>query len=102
MYMPLNVDIKRCVVFGGEREEGLQKTEKMAVFADDLLIVPETRDAPDQIHLEAGPLQRVPESLSLSEPRVVPVAPEPARADNVADYVEGATFVTSDLEDESA
>ncbi|MFB6347038.1 MAG: bifunctional precorrin-2 dehydrogenase/sirohydrochlorin ferrochelatase [bacterium] len=101
MYMPFMVDVERAVVFGGERDEGLQKTEKMAVFADELLVVPETDDAPSEITLEAGPLERVPESLSLEESRTIPVADEPASQDNIPGYVEGATFVTSDLEDES-
>jgi len=101
MYMPLMIDLERVVVFAGERDEGLQKTEKLAVFADDLLIVPEDDTAPERIVLEAGPLERVPESLSLEERREIPVAPEPAAAENISDYIEGATFVTSDLEDES-
>lgn len=99
MYMPFMVDVRKAVVFGGERDEGLQKTEKMAVFADELLVVPETSEAPGEIRLEAGPLERVPESLSLDEPRTVPVAEEPATKQNVSGYVDGATFVTSDLED---
>mgnify|MGYP006425682579 CR=1 FL=1 len=99
MYMPLMIDIKKCVVFAGEREEGLQKTEKMAVFADELLVVPEDESAPSSIRLEAGPLDRVPESLSLKEVREIPVADKPATAENIGTYIEGATFVTSDLED---
>lgn len=101
MYMPFMINVQRAVVFGGEREEGLQKTEKMAMFTDELLVVPETDDAPDTIELDAGPLQRVPESLSLDEPRSVPVASEPAESGNLAEYVGNATFVTSDLEDEA-
>lgn len=99
MYMPFMIDVQRAVVFGGEREEGLQKTEKMAVFADELLVVPETNSAPESIELDAGDLQRVPESLTLDEPRSIPVASEPARAENLEEYITGATFVTSDLED---
>lgn len=99
MYMPFMVDVRRAIVFGGEREEGLQKTEKMAVFADDLLVVPESDSAPESIELDEGPLRRVPESLNLEEPRSVPVAPEPARSENLEKYITGATFVTSDLED---
>lgn len=99
MYMPFMIDVRRAVVFGGEREEGLQKTEKMAVFADELLVVPETEPAQESIELDAGPLQRVPESLSLDEPRSVPVASEPARSENLDEYITGATFVTSDLDD---
>lgn len=97
--MPLSVDIRRAVVFGGEREEGLQKTEKLAVFADDLLVVPETADAPSRIRLPEGPLHRVPETLSLDEERIIPVAEEPASKANIPGFVEGATFVSSDLED---
>lgn len=101
MYMPFMVDVKRAVVFGGERDEGLQKTEKMAVFADELLVVPESEDAPSRIELDAGPLNRVPERLSLDEPRSIPVADEPASFESIPEYVSGATFVTSDLEDPS-
>lgn len=101
MYMPFMVDIKKAVVFGGERDEGLQKTEKMAVFADELLVVPEDDQAPDSIRLEEGPLRRVPESLELKEDRIIPVADSTADASNIEKFIEGATFVTSDLEDES-
>lgn len=99
-YMPLAVDMKNVIVFGGEREEGLQKTEKLAVFADKLLVVPETDEAPDEIVLESGPLNRVPESLSMEERRVIPVASEPASRETIPGYLEGhLSFVTSDLED---
>jgi precorrin-2 dehydrogenase/sirohydrochlorin ferrochelatase len=101
MYMPFMIDVSRAVVFGGERDEGLQKTEKMAVFADELLVVPESTEAPSEIVLEKGPLNRVPESLSLDETRRIPVADQPASEETLGDYIEGATFVTSDLEDES-
>ncbi len=101
MYMPLMIDVERAVVFGGERDEGLQKTEKMAVFADELLVVPESEDAPSEIRLGTDPLTRVPESLSLDKPRSIPVASSPANENNIAEYVSGATFVTSDLEDET-
>lgn len=101
MYMPLMVDVKKAVVFGGERDEGLQKTEKLAVFADELLVVPETDNAPSEIQLEEGSLDRVPESLSLKEPRRIPVADNPATPNTIPGYVEGATFVTSDLENDS-
>lgn len=99
MYMPLSVNVRRAVVFGGEREEGLQKTEKLAVFADELLVVPETAEAPGEIRLPEGALHRVPENLHLPEERIVPVADEPAREDNIPGFVEGASFVSSDLED---
>ncbi len=99
MYMPLNIDVRQAVVFGGEREEGLQKTEKMSVFADELLVVPESDSAPNSIELGQGPLRRVPESLSLDEPRSIPIAPEPARPENLEEYISDATFVTSDLKD---
>lgn len=101
MYMPFMIDVRRAVVFGVERDEGLQKTEKMAVFADELLVVPESEDAPPEIVLEAGSLNRVPESLSLDERRRVPVADRPASKESIDEFVEGATFLTSDLEDES-
>lgn len=97
--MPLSVDVRRAVVFGGERKEGLQKTEKLAVFADELLVVPESEDAPSEIRLPEGALHRVPENLHLEEERIVPVADEPASETNIPGFVEGATFVSSDLED---
>lgn len=100
MYMPLMVDLHRVVIFAGERGEGLQKTEKLAVFADELLVVPETSGAPSEIHLPEGPLNRVPESLSLGSPRRIPVAPDPASRESIPDHLDGATFVTSDLADE--
>ncbi|MFB6356179.1 MAG: bifunctional precorrin-2 dehydrogenase/sirohydrochlorin ferrochelatase [bacterium] len=100
MYMPLMIDLERVVVFGGEREEGLQKTEKLAVFADELIVVPESNEAPEEIVLEQGPLNRVPESLELAERRVIPIHEEPVATQNIPELIEGATFVTSDLEDE--
>lgn len=100
MYMPLLVDLRDVVVFAGERDEGLQKTEKMAVFADELLIVPEQTVTASHLHLDSGPLNRVPESLSLEEPREVPVHPRPAHEVDVRELVRGRSFVTSDLEDE--
>lgn len=101
MYMPLLIDLQDVVVFAGERDEGLQKTEKLAVFSDNLLIVPEQELEADVLRLEKGPLERVPESLSLDEPREVPIHPETARDVDIEEMVQGRSFVTSDLDNEA-
>ena len=42
MFMPLNVCLRRVVLFGAERGEGREKLDKLARFADEILAVPET------------------------------------------------------------
>ncbi len=101
MYMPLMIDVRRAVVFGGERGEGLQKTEKLSVYADELLVVPESVFPAEFILLAAGRLPHVGEELSLGTERRVPVAAEAAAAGNAGRFIEGATFVVSDLRDRS-
>lgn len=98
MYMPLMIDIKKAVVFGGERGEGLQKIQKLAVYADELLCVPEAPTA-SPIVLEAGVQPLTEPTMILPARRLVPVAPEPASLANFATYCQGATFVSSDLLD---
>ena len=104
MYMPLMVDLKRVTVFGGERGEGLQKTQKLASFADELLVVSEGPVVRASIDLPAGPQSELRENLPLRAPRSVPVHPRRA-ADltdaDLATLVTGRSFVVSDLEDRS-
>jgi siroheme synthase (precorrin-2 oxidase/ferrochelatase) len=99
MYMPLMVDIKRAVVFAGERGEGLQKTQKLALFADELLVVSESPPATAEIVLPAGKLSEVNEDLRLKTERRVPVHPVAAAQADLDALIAGATFVTSDLAD---
>ena len=101
MYMPLMIDLKKVVVFGGERGEGLQKTEKLARYADDLLVVPEGCFEGEAILLDAGPLPHVGERLSLERERRIAVAAEPAAPANIERFIANATFVVSDLADRS-
>ena len=54
VYMPLMIDLRKVVVLGGERGEGLQKVPKFAVFTDRLIVVPEAPYPHDQIILAAG------------------------------------------------
>jgi len=97
--MPLMIDLKRVVIFGGERGEGLQKAEKLSLFADELLVVPESPYPHRNIDLAAGRLPHVGENLHRSTPRSIPVAAEPASILNAARYIAGANFVVSDLAD---
>ncbi len=99
MYMPLMVDIKKAVVFAGERGEGLQKTQKLALFADELLVVSEAVPTAAEIVLPPGQPSEVAEKLLLKTERRVPVHPVRATDADLDALVAGATFVTSDLAD---
>jgi len=99
LYMPLMVDIKRAVVFAGERGEGLQKTQKLALFADELLVVSEAPPSSPEIVIPPGKPSEVNENLVLKAERRVPVHPVRAADADLDALVAGATFVTSDLAD---
>jgi len=99
MYMPLMVDIQRAVVFAGERGEGLQKTQKLALFADELLVVSEAAPSSGEIVIPAGKPSEVNENLLLPAERRVPVYPLRAAEADLDALIAGATFVTSDLTD---
>ena len=99
MYMPLMVNIQRAVVFAGERGEGLQKTQKLAVFADELLVVAEALPTSLEIIVPAGRPSEVNENLVLKAERRVPVHSLPAAEADLDALIAGATFVTSDLTD---
>lgn len=99
MYMPVMVDIKSVVVFGGERGEGLRKTEKLAVYADRLTVVPEGPDIPARIVLESGRLPHVTEDLSLPNRCVVEVVQERATIEDVGRHIMGRSLVVSALSD---
>lgn len=109
MQMPLMIDIRKAFVFGGERGEGLQKTQKLACFADELFVIPEAAGIASEILIPAGQPSELREKLILKHERRVPVlknraeeligrgdAPSPA----LDDLIRGASFVVSDLEDE--
>jgi siroheme synthase (precorrin-2 oxidase/ferrochelatase) len=99
MYMPLMIDIKRALVFGGERGEGLQKAEKLAFFAQEMLVVPEGKNAPEIMVFGPGPGRYVKEKLVFDESVVVPVFPNTADQADLRALIQEASFVTSDLED---
>ncbi|MBD3420413.1 MAG: hypothetical protein GF398_09880 [Chitinivibrionales bacterium] len=99
MYIPLMIDLKKAVIFGGERGEGLQKTEKLAAFADEILVVPESNYAAEFIELKSGLQPHVYEKIELQHDRAIPVANFVASYENIATYVYGATLVVSDLND---
>ena len=102
MYMPVMVDLKRVTVFGGDRGEGLQKTQKLALYADELLVVPEAEPTAPTIDLPAGAQSELKEKLLLPAPRSVPVHPVTAgRLTNGAlrKLIRGRTWVVSDLVD---
>lgn len=99
-YMPLMVNLKTVAVFGGERGEGLQKTQKLSVFADQVVVVPEADPGVPELVFPAGRLSEVKERLELTESRRVRVLPK--RADlwsdqELQDLVAGCSFVVSDL-----
>lgn len=101
-HMPLMIELKRVTVFAGERGEGLQKTQKLASFADDLLVVPEVRGTAPSLDLPAGPQSELKENLPLAQPRSVPVHPVAAADlddESLASLIEGRSFVVSDLVD---
>ncbi|NNM53093.1 MAG: hypothetical protein HKM05_00025 [Spirochaetales bacterium] len=100
MYMPLMVNIRRAVVFGGERGEGLQKSQKLALFADELLIVPEAPMATSTLVFPAGKLSEVKEKLELPRQREIPVHPVVAADCDLEAVIRDATFIVSDLLDE--
>jgi len=100
--MPLMVDLKRVTVFGGERGEGLQKIQKLASFADELLVVPEARGQGATIDLPAGPQSELKENLPLAQARSVPVFPVAAGElddETLGLLIRGRNFVVSDLVD---
>jgi len=99
MYMPLMVDIKRAVVFAGERGEGLQKTQKLALFADELLVVSEAIPTATELVIPAGKPSEVNENLFLKAERRVPIHVVRAAEADLEALIAGATFVTSDLTD---
>jgi len=99
LYMPLMVDIKRAVVFAGERGEGLQKTQKLALFADELLVVSEAVPSSPEILVPSGKPSELGENLILKGDRRIPVHHLRAADADLEALVSGATFVTSDLAD---
>ena len=99
MYMPLMVNLKKVVVLGGERGEGLQKVQKFACFADELLVVPESEYNQKEIVLSPGKQNLLKEDLSLSEKRRIPVAPSIASEESISYYGQGAALISSDLAD---
>lgn len=99
MFMPLMVELRRALVFGGERGEGLQKTEKLALFADELLVVPESLPAPAWIDFPAGPIRHGGEALAFAAGRRVAVHPRPAGRRGLGRLLAGVDFVCSDLAD---
>lgn len=99
MHMPLMMRLQNVVVFGGERGEGLQKTEKLALYADSVLVVPEQAGGEYCIEFPAGPVQHVAEKLTFSKSVTVCVAPRSASRWNIGHYLHGADFVCSDLAD---
>lgn len=101
MYMPLMIDIKKAVVFAGERGEGLQKTQKLALFAEELLVVSEADPASPTIVIPAGKPSELNENLILKAERRVPVHPVRAADADLDALIAGVTFVTSDLTDRS-
>jgi len=96
--MPLSIDIKKALIFGGERGEGLQKTQKLALFADEILVIPEG-EAPGEILVERGYPSELKEKLYLDQDRVVPVHSQRADAVELEALLQPGpgVFVVSDL-----
>ncbi len=111
MYMPLNVDIKKAYIFGGERGEGLQKTQKLGIFADEILVIAEEFRTLDEMFMGNGQEREIiippgypselNEKLYLETQRRVPVHPVLARDMDLEGLLQPGpgVFVVSDLQD---
>ena len=93
------VDLKKVVIFGGERGEGLQKTQKRSFFADDLLVVPEVATEQTRLLIPKGRPSELKEKLIRSEERWVPIHPLAAKDADLEALIFQANFVVSDLND---
>ncbi|NNM66952.1 MAG: hypothetical protein HKM06_02945 [Spirochaetales bacterium] len=99
MYMPLMVDLKKVVIFGGERGEGLQKTQKLSFFADDLLVVPEDTTEQRRLLIPKGRPSELKEKLIRGEERWIPLHPVAAKDADLESLITQSNFVVSDLSD---
>jgi len=97
MYMPFMLKLSHVVVFGGERGEGLQKTEKLALYADSVTVVPESACNLQSMVFPAGPIKHGSEKLSFLKETHVRVAQQSASRWNIGRFLRGADFVCSDL-----
>lgn len=105
MFMPVVVDIKKAVVFGSDRPEGRQKTEKLSLFADELILVPSGPVDYSVLHIRAGKLESCAEDLELPESRSIPVISKGWTGlsnQEIHNLISPATYVVSDLSDETA
>jgi len=96
-YMPLMIDLKRVVVFGGTEGEGRQKAEKLSLYAEEVLVVPERLPAPSELKFGPGRAQWSGENLVFDHELTVKVHGKAATIGSVSRLVEGASFVCSDL-----
>lgn len=105
MFMPVIVDIKKAVVFGSDRPEGRQKTEKLSLFADELILVPTHSVDYSSLCIPSGKLQNCAENLVLPNERNIPVISKGwigLSEQEIDDLISSATYVVSDLSDQSA
>jgi siroheme synthase-like protein len=97
--MPLMVDLKKVVIFGGERGEGLQKTQKLSFFTDELLLVPEVSTDQERLLIPKGRPSELKEKLIRTEERWIPIHPQAAKDADLESLISQANFVVSDLSD---
>ena len=116
MYMPFMIGLNRVLVFAGERGEGLQKSEKLALFADEVYVIPEIHpreiikdEAPydkdtQSFVFKPGPVRWVKEKLIFKKEVLAKVHPVSANtlAKNFFKFrklIKSANYICSDLSD---
>ncbi len=97
--MPFMIQIRKAVVFAGERGEGLQKVEKLSIYADQVLVIPEKHCDYQEILFPAGPIVHGTEILEFSSAKTAKVQAKIANKNNYKQAIKGADFVCSDLLD---
>lgn len=113
-YLPFMLGLQKVIVFAGERGEGLQKVEKLALYAQELVLVPENppatwaSTAPEaplrgtELVFEPGPVRWVAENLAFTKERRVRVLEHTAswylaRPWRIRGLLRGVDYVCSDL-----
>lgn len=125
-YMPFMIGIRRALVFAGERGEGLQKAEKLALYAGEVVVVSEsdpatwtaesaggrwrdkqTGSSAKHIVFGPGPTRFVDETLAFAREVEAEVLPHAAAyytgsRRRLRNLLAGFDFICSDLSDEAA
>lgn len=113
-YLPFMLGLQNVLVLGGERGEGLQKTEKLSLYAKQVTVVPENdqsswaKTAPEaplhgqDLIFPPGPVRWVAEKLWFTTERRARIAPHSAawycaRPWRLKRFLKTFDFVCSDL-----